>query len=125
MSKYKIEVTFSNDLNHITTMQFIGLKTPEIKNEDILYIVTKEKVYCMPLRHILYFTSEEIVENRCKYRKPLTTVSSGEPLYYCARLDKDGSMSMPLCNGKCEHYDLSTTDKVNALTDWIWGTNYE
>ena len=120
MSKYKIEVTFTNDLNHITTMQFIALKTPEIKNEDLLYIVTKEKVYCMPLRHILYFTSEEIVENKCKYRKPLTTVvSSGEQLYYCARLDKDGSMSMHLCEGKCEHYDLSTTDKVNALTDWI------
>ena len=79
----------------------------------------------MPLRHILYFTSEEIVENRCKYRKPLTTISSGEPLYYCARLDQDCSMIKSLCNGKCEYYDLSTTDKVNGLTDLLLGTNYD
>ena len=60
MSKYKVEVTFANDLNHITTMQFVGLKLPEIKNDNLLYIVTEEKVYGIPLWHILYFTSEEI-----------------------------------------------------------------
>lgn len=61
MSKYKIEVTFSNDLNHITTMQFIALKRPRIDN-DLLYFVTKEKDYCIPLNHVLYFTGEEIKE---------------------------------------------------------------